>query len=556
MDLLSLPVPGRRPAAAPEPPLALHKQLLMGLVVLLWAFPGLLGRDPWKPKENEIVAVLRGMVESGQDTIPSLLGTPVLDTPPLYFWFCKLFVLASPDFLELHEAARLANLALLAVAAACVGATVAVRANARFAWDGVLLLIGTLGLLFDFHLLNTHLMAMAGVSMQLCGLAYFQRQTFTGGVLFGVGAAVAFLSAGLLALNVTVLALVTLPLISRRWLHPSSLLSVLVAAFFAVPAAWLWIALAGEQDPEHVSGWLAEDRHNWLRADIDVLAGAGKALGNLIWSAWPCWPIIAIGLAGAPRELLAARTAQVGMAVALAVVASLALTPAHLNSEAFLAYPPLAALAATALAHLRRNALSAFDWFALMALSFSAVALLWGAWLATVLGWPEGLAGRIGAFRPGVALEVSPPAVTLAVVATLVWLALLMKIDRGIHRPILNWTCGLAVTWALFCLLWLDHMDAGRSYRGVAAGFQESRARLKREHGPGFCVENGNLFVSELAQIRYFAGETLPPAGTGCPLALFRVSGELPEDEHLVVGGRPNPDRETFVLRVPSGSFR
>lgn len=556
MDLLTIPVPGQRKVASPEPPLPVHKHVLMGLVVLLWALPGMFNRDPWKPRENEIVAVLQDMVEMGGDAIPRLLGVPVVDTPPLYFWLGELFVLASPDFIELHEAARLANLALLAVAAACVGVTIAVRSNARFAWDGILLMVGTLGLLFDFHLLNTHLMTMAGISLQLCGLAFFQRQTFTGGALFGIGTAVAFLSAGMLAVNVTALTLLALPLFSRKWLHPSAALSVVVAAFFAVPAIWFWVELAGEQSPGHIEAWLAADRHNWLRAEPDILAGAGRVLGNLTWSAWPTWPIVAIGIVVARRELAVSRTAQIGMAAALAVVACLALSPRHLNSEVFLAYPPLAVVAATALAHLRRNTLSAFDWFALMAISFSVVTMLWAAWFAAVLGWPPAVAEAIGEFRPGVELGASPPKVAVALAATLAWLALLMKINRGIHRPILNWTCGLAVTWLVFCMLWLEHMDAGRSYRGVAAGLKEAHDRLGPEHGEGFCIENANLFVSDLAQFRYFEKVTLLPEGSGCPYALHQLSGEPAGDEGILVGRRPNPDRERFVLRAAGQGAR
>ena len=535
--------------------LAPYKQLLMVLVVLVWALFGIWGRDPWKPVETEIVAVVLEMLESGRAPgIPTLFGEHILDTPPLYYWLAWLFAAVRPDFLEVHEAARAANLLLLFVTLLCIGATVSIAAHRRFAWDGILLLTGTMGLLFDFHLLSTHLMVMAGVSVQVLALALLPRATLSGGALFGIGAAVGFLSGGFLSLAASLLSLLILPLLSRRWLSTSSLLGLVVAAFFLAPAVGLWLILLNQMGPEAMQAWFAIDGRNWLANGIDPLGGMAKAMPHLIWSAWPLWPIVMIGLVKARKPILESRVVQAGAAIALAFLLVLVSAPMDRNSEAFAVYPPLAVVAAVSLRYLPKGSLSAFDWFALMMISFATVLLIWLFWLAVTFGWPAQYVGQITELRPGVKFGTPGLNVAVAAFATIGWIGLSAKISRGIHRPILNWSCGLALAWMLFSLLWLDYMDAGKSYRNI--GFQLAKAHktLLAQDGKGFCIGTGNLSMPEASQLYYFSGVALSQGENPCVYYLERTEANG-KPAGISLGGRSNGDGLAFVLRRRGGSL-
>lgn len=549
MNLLSLSRESSDSAALRlEQPLSAVKQALMACIVLIWALPGLIGRDPWKPTETEVTAILKWMMESGEGlALPMLLGAPVLDTPPLYYWFAGLLAWLAPDFLELHEAARLSNIMILAVALLCIGTAISQDAHRRFAWDGMLLLVGTMGLFFDFHLLNPYLLAMAGVAMQLFGLVLLQRQTLAAGALYGVGAGIAFLSAGFIALNVSVLTVAFLALLARRSLGLPSLLSLLVASFFLFPAVGLWLTVLSEGGTAGVDAWLAADKASWFR-EGGVLGGAAVgAISHLTWSSWPLWPIIAIGVFTARKGYFAARPTRIGLALGLAVLAALLLSPEHANAKSYLLYPPMAFLAAGALTHLSRDALSLFDWFALLALSFVAVIIMWVLWGVASFSWPESYAVQIRGLRPGV--EIAVPALNVAVAAacTLGWIGLLTKLNRGVHRPILNWSCGIALLWMLFSLLWLDYMDAGRSYRKVALNFAEAVAEIEEQGNDIPCVSSGNLFPSDASQFYYFSGKPLVAGAADCPYSLMR-SYESPEGNAIELGGRHNYDGLSFFL--------
>ncbi len=544
--LLSLADIGERGEIRIEQSMSLHKQWVLAGVLLLWAIVGMIGRDPWKPKETEITSSLRDMI--GADAVlPHLHGFPVLDTPPLYYWICEFFVMLAPDSFELHESARLTNLLVLVVAALGVGKMIDLRSHSHFAWDGILLLAGTMGLLFDFHLLNTHLLAMAGVAVQLYGLALVSRKPVNAGIAYGVGTTICFLSAGMLAVNVSVITFAVLALASRRWIAMSSATGLLVAAIVFFPSVAMWIAFLARSDESLVMQWFVQDRHNWLYGDLNPVTGVVSLLGNLLWSAWPMWPIMALGLATCGREMAASRTMQIGIAVSLGVVLSLAITPFHANSEVFLAYPPFAVMTVVALRYVKRDHLKLMDRLTLMSVSIMVVALLWLSWIARAIGWPDAVAEMFAGFRPGVEFEASWVSVAGAAALTVLWGALLAKQERGVHRPIINWTCGLIVAWLVFALLWLDYMDAGRSYRSVAHRFGEVHANLERSGGEDFCVENGNLQVSETAQIHYFTGISLLVEGSGCPYAVAKASDEG-KSGWLFIGSRPNPHNENYFL--------
>ena len=99
--------PSERPVLSSAPKEAPWHLLLLCAV---WLLPGLVGHDPWKPAENQTVAVIQHMLHSGNWLLPQLAGQPWLDQAPLYYWvaagFGKLF---GGLGLALHDVVRLST---------------------------------------------------------------------------------------------------------------------------------------------------------------------------------------------------------------------------------------------------------------------------------------------------------------------------------------------------------------------------------------------------------------------------------------------------------------
>ena len=73
--------PSERPVLSSAPKEAPWHLLLLCAV---WLLPGLVGHDPWKPAENQTVAVIQHMLHSGNWLLPQLAGpfSAVVMDPP------------------------------------------------------------------------------------------------------------------------------------------------------------------------------------------------------------------------------------------------------------------------------------------------------------------------------------------------------------------------------------------------------------------------------------------------------------------------------------------
>src|SRR3970282_2440942 len=92
-----------------------QRAMLVALLCAAWILPGLVGRDPWKPDEAHTFGVVYELLRGGSWVVPALAGEPFLEKPPLFYLpaaaVAKLFSFALP----LHDAARLATGAWMAV---------------------------------------------------------------------------------------------------------------------------------------------------------------------------------------------------------------------------------------------------------------------------------------------------------------------------------------------------------------------------------------------------------------------------------------------------------
>jgi 4-amino-4-deoxy-L-arabinose transferase-like glycosyltransferase len=200
---------------------------------------------------------------------------------------------------------------------------------------------------------------------------------------------------------------------------------------------------------------------------------------------------------------------------------------------------------------LRRGAAAAFDWFSMMAFTVF-VALVWVAWSAMALGWPERLAGRVVVLRPGFVGQVDLVALAIGVLATAWWIWLILTAPRSPYRSLTHWTMGCTSLWLLATTLILPWFDYGKSYRPVA----EAVARaLPADHD---CLAERGLSDAQRASLAYFVGIEAAaadsPAGRKCNWVL--VTGDTrpelaaPDGQWTRVweGNRPGERKEKFRL--------
>jgi len=211
---------------------------------------------------------------------------------------------------------------------------------------------------------------------------------------------------------------------------------------------------------------------------------------------------------------------------------------------------PMALLGVAEVDSLRRGAASALDWFGVTTF-FLAAALIWLAWIAIVSGSPEGLAAWLHQEVPGYRHEFRFLAFALAVLLTLIWVAVVARSLRTTRRALVNWTAGITMVWMLVMMLGLPLIDRARSYRSVSrlliealpVGYQcavgvqvgdAQRALLYHYAGLRFHRPEDSRSAACGIKLVQSAPARLPPAGTGW-IEIWR-------------GSRPGDKSEMFVL--------
>ena len=517
-------------------PMAARKAALFALICAVWLGVGLLGRDPWKPQETYLVAVVADLADNGLRLVPELLGQPFLETPPLLAWLGALSARALP-FLEVHEAARVASALMVAAGLLFVYLAVAGRCGARVGWLAALLAVGVIGFAPRAHWFQQGVPEFAAAAAALWGAMLLANNTLAGAVVLGSATGFLFLSAGIAESAVLFVAVFAAVFANAHWRGAREKMAALAGTtMFALPWVLIWpLALAGE------SGAMFGE---WLAAEAPFAGGVSVSLfADLLktaaWAAFPALPILAAGVVAGGREF--ARDPLAALCLAMCGAgAVLFLHDGNDEIGIFFAVPALAAGAARTVQRAPENRAAALDWFALLVLGMVGVGGLWLAWLARWTGFPAEVAAWTAAQTAGVSV---PPAGAVAAgaaaVLTLLWAALLTNFRRSNERAVVNWSCGVTVAWCVFNLLWLPQVDAVKSYRGVA---EEVSRRLD-----GGCVWLDNIPRDAAAQLDYFGTGI---GGEECGFWLV-PAGKSDGGEWEVVwrGGRPGDRTEGFELR-------
>lgn len=238
----------------------------------------------------------------------------------------------------------------------------------------------------------------------------------------------------------------------------------------------------------------------------------------LLWFTWPAWPL-ALWSLWRWRAQLAQGWRYPHLALPLwfvAVTVGATWFTGLTDRALLLALPGVAALAAFALPTLRRSLGALIDWFTLLFFSFCALTI-WVIWFAMQTGFPAKPAANVARLAPGFVPEFSALALTLALLATLAWAAL-VRWRIGHHRAAI-WksmvlpAAGAVLCWLLLMSLWLPLLNFARSYGPTVQ-------KVQLVTGTAACLQYAGISQAQGAALLFHARVRLQAAtapSAGCP---------------------------------------
>lgn len=521
------------------------------IIVLCWLIPGLVGHEAWNPDEGYTFGIIQHIVHSGDVVIPTLAGEPFMEKPPAFFILAAAFIKVLGGFINPPDAARLAAgfyLALAFWAVALTAREVFAKGYGRWA---VLVLIGCLGFVTRAHQMITDTALFAGTAWAIYGYVLFLRKPWFSAVILGLASALAFLSKGLLGPGLIGVCGLLLPLAAREfrtWRYLGFLLLALLA-FLPLPA--IWMGALYHRSPEQFNVWF------WVNniGRFDGTAGLGPKGGHfyyfklLPWYALPALPMAMFAL-----WLQRGRALSTAWRVPLVFfVGSVAVLSTASDARELYAMPLLPSLAIMAAGAIRFNVMPSRIWRVVLLILTSIMALsIWVIGLALTLGIPEIVADIFTKKAHGWVPHGSILAMLVALVITLVLGAILFNKQEACRRPLVIWTTGFTLTWALAMVLGMPYLDYTKRY---AEPFLEIRAFLPKQG----CVASTRLGEAQRGLLEYYAGldtlrtEVDEKAEDRCNYLLIQTETTQPiitprQGERIWRGARPADPHEWFEL--------
>jgi 4-amino-4-deoxy-L-arabinose transferase-like glycosyltransferase len=553
---------------------ALPRWLLLAICVV-YAASGLFGRDPWKNEDAAGFGMMWTMANGGWHDwlLPNLVGKTITTDGPLAYWLGAAAIHLLNPLLDASDASRVVTGLLFSVTCAFVwygayllgrgpvvqpfkyafGGEPLPRDYGRTLADGALLiLLGCFGLAERGHETTPLMAQLACVTMLMYGLIRGVDKPIQGALWWGVALGLVVLAAN----PVLVLALCASTVIAAlvaRALRPGILACVGLPCALVIAASWPTAALLTY--PDDAVRFL----HDWATNNFNGFGGPPGSvllygLKNLPLFTWPAWPLAIwswyswAGLRRAPHVAIPASV--IGTLLILVVLQS------HQSNLLFmLLLPPLAVLAAFGLPTLKRGAINAIDWFAL--LSFTILgSFVWLVWIAALTGFPHAIARNLARLVPGFTLEFNPYALAMALLITACWGALvrwrLSRQPKVLWRSVVLSSAGTTLMWVLLMTLWLPIVNYGRTYRDVAT---QIATHLPSDYA---CIRPARLGDAQIASFAYFGNMRFGFGNEDCDVILRQDRQDYGEPSsisrytwNLVWQGRRPADRdERFRLYV------
>lgn len=578
------------PARLTSPGAAKLPRSILIAVGLIYILSGLIFRDPWKT--DDVIGLATMLTAFNTDGVLSVLLPQVgslayAENGPLVTWvglacmtlFAPIFALFTTELNSLILASRVPNLLWFGMMSYCVwhgtfrlakrreaqplplpfgGEPTPAEYGRMLADASLLFLIATVGIMWRMHETSYVPAIMAFQALAYLGLSLQLYRPAAGTLLLGVALGCALLTRGAVGATPIILASLLLPIFHSPF--RSVLKWQVVAVVLGIALFLLWWFPARAYSLYWTQQWLL-----WNQASFGWpgITGLYKSLRDLLWFLWPTWPMALLAAWNWRHWLRSPHLLLPCTLFATALLMLLVQANASEPEFALLAIPS-AVLAAFALPTLRRSIINTLDWFAVMCFSLTA-ATVWLGWVAQQTGWPPKIAKNIARQTVGFETFISIPALTLALLGSLGWIALVVWRTRrhppGLWRGTVLSAGGLLATWLLLVTLWLPSLDYARSYRSVS---NELLTALQAHKAPSECVRGQGVNLGQRASFYAFTNIDLV-FDQRCDLILQQLNrrnleqGLLPPPENtevLWVGHRGGDRHEAFRLlrRLPAAT--
>jgi 4-amino-4-deoxy-L-arabinose transferase-like glycosyltransferase len=520
---------------------------------LTWTVLGLAGHDPWKPDEAYTFGLIYQILQGGSWIVPTLAGEPFVERPPLFILAAALFARLFSFVLPAHDGARLAAGFFIVVMFAFTAATSRILHGRGRGWVATLLLLGSLGLLLRAHQMIADTALLAGFAIGAYGLARSIERSRSGGFWLGTGIGLCFMSKGIGAPIVFVLAVLALRTLCAAWRTRRFAVSFAIALVALLPWLIIWPLSLYLQSPHLFVDWAWT--YNLGRV-ISIPAPADRSqviyyLSILPWYAWPTLPLSLWVLWGTRVSGFRRPAIELPCALFVSCFLVLSLAPDARELNALPLLIPLALLATPAVDSLRRGASNALYWFGVMGFTFFA-GVFWFYWIALDIGIPQRLSAHLHKLQPGYDAQVRWFGLTVAVLLSAAWFLLLLRLKRSVERPVIIWAAGITLLWGLAMSLFVAYLDTGKSYRSMAIALAQA---LPNSYD---CISSRNLGESVRAMLHYHAGiithrDETPTRARACVLLLQQGIRAKPPDippgwHQRWEGTRPGEKHEYFWL--------
>ena len=505
------------------------------LIFVVWITPGLFGRDPWKADEPYSFGIAYHMVQTGDWVVPTLTGEPFLEKPPLFYLTAAGFGLLFSPPLDQFDAMRLATAFYMFLAFLFFALTARELYGREYGAIAVLLLLGCVHLQVTAHKLVTDVALFAGFAIAFYGFALCGRRRTAGGFWIGTGTGVGFLAKGLIAPGMLGIVAVALPALFSQWRRKNYGVSLAVALAAALPWLVIWPAALYGRSPAFFREWFwhqnfcrflgfnggsvgfnggSPDPHSWYILNLPLLAW--PVILPAFWSLWHF-----------RRSWREQPLFQVPLVASIVILAVLSAAATNRSLYALPMLLPISLLAVPGIDSLPAGAKVIGNRASILLFGVLAL-LLWFGWFAMMTDSPAFLAQKLHEFQPDYVPSVNGVLLAAAVLYSLAWLFVVVKVTRSPVYALVNWALWVVLVWGLVMTLWLPVLNAGSSYQ---AAFTSLKKSMPAEYS---CIERRGLGESERAMLEYYAGlrtRRIGAFGPGnCDLLLEQRAGKAPED--------------------------
>lgn len=468
------------------------------VILFCWLMPGLLGHEPWKPDEAYTFGLIRHITRTGDWIVPMLAGEPFMEKPPIYYITAAGFLTAFGSLLGEPDAARMASGAFFLVACVFITLSTGILFGKRYRLWGILIFISCLGLPLRAHQMITDTSLLAGCSIAIYGIILGIQRPVLGALLAGSGAALAFLSKGLLGPGVLGLTMLFLPLCSREFRKAPYGLHVFITMSIFTLLVSPWLLMLWQRSETLFSTWFTVNNLGRFNGSAQLGPDAEPLFyfKLLPWYAFPALPLTIFFLWRVRKVgLKAGQFIPLIFFIFGFIVLSVASDGRELYAMPLL--PPLAILGVGAL--LQKTCGLSEKLCPWMIAMFTVLALLfWFAGLVLMTGWPAFLWELLPApGAPGYSPYVHLTWLITAIVITLLVAGVLALDSVGRKNPLFIFSCCITMCWALSMTLGMPYIDYTKRYSDV---FISMRPYLPQQG----CVASRNLGEPQRALLEYY----------------------------------------------------